>query len=89
MPEPSAGQAIDSFDDVEHGDQLVYTGPDNLPSPHVPPLDRDNPYTFKHVSLHGTVTFETRFGGRKYLDDEHPANNPDHWRPATREEVSE
>jgi hypothetical protein len=77
---------LNSLDGLEHGDQIVYIGPDSLESPYVPPLDRDEPYTFKHVSVGGTLTCETRFGGRKILEPEHPANDPDHWRLADSEE---
>ena len=63
----------------EPGDGMKYVGPTPLESPWSAP-DWKGPYEFKHVSMHGTLTIETVFGGRERLAPEHPANDPDNWR---------
>ena len=78
---------LQSFDDLQYGDKLVYIGPDRLPSPYAAPRDYQQPYQFQHVSFHGTLKCLTRHGSPKYLTRDHPANDPENWRRATPEEV--
>lgn len=70
---------FESWDDLDHGDQITYVGPGDLPDDYATPLDRELPYTFQHVSAGGTLSCLTRFTGRKRLAPEHPANDPAHW----------
>ena len=80
---------IESFDELEYGDRIVYTGPGDLPAPYSAPLDRHQPYVFNHVSVYGTLSCSTRHGSPKYLSRSHPANDPQNWRRATPEEVDD
>lgn len=80
---------LDTFDDLEYGDRIVYIGPEDLEGDWAAPKASRQPYTFEHVSIGGTLTCETRFKGHKYLAPEHPANDPQNWRRATPEEVGQ
>jgi hypothetical protein len=70
---------MQSFDQLDYGATLTYVGPDSFDGEFVSPPDYQLPFTFQHVSLHGTVSFLTRFNGRKRYAPAHPANDPAHW----------
>ncbi len=70
---------MDDFGELSHGDEIEYVGPEDLPGGWAAPLDRNQPYEFQHVSVGGTLTCHTRFGGKKRLSPEHPANDPARW----------
>jgi hypothetical protein len=69
----------DPFDDLSFGDLLRYVGPDHFDGEWAAPSELHGPYEFRHVSVGGTLTLETRFNGRRYYAPEHPANDRDYW----------
>jgi len=69
----------DTFGDVLFGDHLRYVGPDDFDGEWAAPTELHGPYEFRHVSVGGTLTLETRFNGRRYLAPEHPANEREYW----------
>jgi len=69
----------DTFGDVLFGDHLRYIGPDDFGGEWAAPSDLHGPYEFRHISVGGTLTLETRFNGRRYLAPEHPANEREYW----------
>lgn len=71
--------ATDEYDDLMFGDQLRYVGPDEFDGGYAAPGGIHGPYEFRHVSVGGTLTLETRFNARRHLIPEHPANNRDYW----------
>ena len=74
----------DEFDRFAFGDRVVYVGPDELPSPYAAPAEWQGPFEFRHVSVGGALTLETRFNGRRRLASDHPANAAEHWREVSR-----
>jgi hypothetical protein len=70
---------MNDFDDLHYGDELRYVGPDEFDGSPVAPKDWKQPYTFKFVSMHGTLSCLTKFNGPKRLAPDHPANNPAYW----------
>ena len=72
-------RAGDEFADVAFGAGLRYVGPDDLGDGWATPGDIHGPYEFRHVSVGGTLTLETRFNARRRLAPEHPANDREYW----------
>jgi hypothetical protein len=68
-----------TFDRFQFGDKIVYTGPTDLPGDFVAPSDREQPYTFQHMTINDSLKCMTRFKGPKLFDVNHPANNPEYW----------
>ena len=71
---------LKSFDELSYGDVLEYVGPENFDGEFVAPAGWKQPYTFEHISLHGTLSCLTKFNGKKRLSADHPANDPTFWR---------
>ena len=69
-----------SFNDVPPGATIEYVGTDEFDGEFVAPDELHGPYEFKHVSIHGTLTLNTCFNGRRRLSPDHPANDRDNWR---------
>ncbi|WP_134672648.1 hypothetical protein [Halorussus marinus] len=85
-----AVDALSSFDQLDYGDTIEYVGPDEFDGETaVAPQDWKQPYTFRSLSVGGTLSCDTRFNGKKVLTPDHPANNPEYWRPVDSQEVSE
>lgn len=85
-----AVDALSSFDDLAFGDTIEYVGPDEFEDETaVAPQDWKQPYQYRYRTAGGTLACYTRFNGPKYLTPDHPANNPEYWRPVDSEEVSE
>jgi len=68
-----------SFDGFEFGDQLEYVGPEEVPGDNTTPKDRRAPFEFRHVSMHGTLTVETKHNAPRHYAPDHPVNNPEYW----------
>lgn len=69
----------ESFEGFDHGDRLRYVGPDDFEADWAAPKERHNPHTFKHVSVGGTLTLETKHNARRRLSVDHPAHTPEYW----------
>lgn len=74
----------DEFADVAFGETLRYVGPDTFDGEWAAPGGIHGPYEFRHVSVGGTLTLDTRFNAPRHLAPEHPANDRDHWEVADR-----
>jgi hypothetical protein len=71
--------ATDEYDDLQFGDTLRYVGPDEFGDQWAAPGGIHGPYEFRHVSVGGTLSLETRFKAPRHLAPEHPANNRNYW----------
>lgn len=68
-----------SFDELSYGDEVHYVGPETFDGSAVAPKDWKQPYTFRFVSMYGTVCWLTKFNGPKNHAPDHPVNNPEYW----------
>lgn len=71
---------LDSFGDLDHGEEIAYVGPDEFPGEWDTPHRHELPYRFLHVTTGGALVCLTRFDGKRRLPPEHPANDPGKWR---------
>jgi hypothetical protein len=68
----------DAFADVAFGEKLRYVGPE-CSDGWATPGGIHEPYEFRHVSVGGGLTLETRFNARRHLAPQHPANDREYW----------
>ena len=73
---------MESFDALAYDDEIVYTGPSDLPGNYAAPEGWKMPYRFRYVSVGGTLACHTKYNGNKYLSPDHPANDPSYWEEA-------
>lgn len=76
-------RGADAFADVAFGERLRYIGPGEFEGEWAAPGGIHGPYEFRHVSVGGTLTLETRFNARRNLAPEHPANDRAYWEVLT------